>query len=278
MSRLLFAVLIVLSIAAPAAAELRVMCYGDALTSGGDEVDPTNSYPGELQRLRPDLEVVNEGRDGDVSGNFARFEAAIAEWPPDVVVLMLGTNDAVCTPSTPGCDTATPEQSAANILRMAESAQSKGAKVFVLTPPPAVCKADCDTMNEVAYNMWTRDAFTAKLADVLRQSQPVRGVRVADLRRRISDGAWARMSTDGLHPSPEANRMIARYISAYISHRGTQRARSERRSTELGSSGEQPPAAVRATRERRPAQGREARRDDEANPFARKPLDHRYAR
>jgi lysophospholipase L1-like esterase len=272
-SRLLFAVLVTLWIAAPAAAELRVMCYGDALTSGGDEVDPTNSYPGELQRLRPDLEVVNEGRDGDVSGNFARFEAAIADWPPDVVVLMLGTNDAVCAPTTPGCDTATPEQSAANILRMAESAQSKGAKVFVLTPPPAVCKADCDTLNEVAYKMWTRDAFTAKLADVLRRSQPIRGVRVADLRRRVSDSVWERLSTDGLHPSPEGNRMIARFVSAYISHKGTgtQRASTEQRSTGVSVAG-----GRRSTQRR--DQRREARRDDEANPFARKPLDHRYAR
>ena len=172
---------------------------------------------------------------------------------------MLGTNDAVCPPNaSPGCDTPTPEQSAANILRMAESAQSAGAKVLVLTPPPAVCKADCDTRNEVAYGMWTRDAFTGSLADVLRKSQPVRGVKVADLRRKLPDPVWERFSSDGLHPSDEGNRMIARFVSAYLSRGGTRQARTERG---------------------RPAT-REAKRapDDEQNPFARKPQDHRYKR
>jgi len=29
------------------------MCYGDSITAGSDEANPANSYPGELQRLRP---------------------------------------------------------------------------------------------------------------------------------------------------------------------------------------------------------------------------------
>ena len=252
------------------------MCYGDSITAGSDEADPAHSYPGELQRLRPDFEVVNEGRDGDVSGNVARFEAALAEWPPDVVVLMLGTNDAVCTPTaTEGCDeAATPEKAAANLLRMADAARKVGAKVLVLTPPPSVCKANCDSRNEIAYAMWMRDAFTGRLADVLRHTRTPRNVRIADLRSRLSDASWSTLSTNGLHPSTEGNRMIARFVAAYMPPRTKPRTvearRDERRRGDTRPRDE--------TRRHEPNRRSTRSATSDANPFARQPLDPRYAR
>jgi len=247
--------------ASPASSQLRVMCYGDSITAGSDESNPANSYPGELQRLRSDFDVVNQGRDGDVSGNLDRFKAALAETSPDVVVLMLGTNDPVCTPgATPGCkDAPTPEETATNLMRMADAARVAGATVLVLTPPPAVCKAHCDSRNDVAYAMWMRDAFTARLADVLRQVQTPRGIHVADLRRRLSDAAWSTLSTNGLHPSDEGNRMIARFVAAYIPSRDA------------------PHVTVAGRFDRRRHHRGETRSaTSEPNPFARKPQDPRY--
>jgi len=247
--------------ASPASSQLRVMCYGDSITAGSDESNPANSYPGELQRLRSDFDVVNQGRDGDVSGNLDRFKAALAETSPDVVVLMLGTNDPVCTPgATPGCkETPTAEETATNLMRMADAGRAAGAKVIVVTPPPAVCKAHCDSRNDVAYAMWMRDAFTGRLADVLRRVDTPRGIRVADLRRRLSDAAWARLSTNGLHPSEEGNRMIARFVAAYIPTRGA------------------PDVTVARHHDRQPRRGDETRSArSEPNPFARRPQDPRY--
>jgi lysophospholipase L1-like esterase len=253
----LFLIIALLLLAAPAAAQVRVLCYGDSLTLGGGAANPEYSYPSELQRLRPDLEVRNAGRVGDCSGDLDRFRAALAESQPDIVVLMLGTDDAVCASSaTSGCEQAcVPGRSAENVLTMAALAYNAGAKVFVLTPPPAVCNADCLARND-ANAAWLRDAVTGKLANELRRVRTPHGIRIADLRSRLSDTAWSTLSTDGVHPSVEGNRMIARFVAAYIGHSPT----------------------VRIAKKHRTASAREAKRTDEPSPFARNPQDRRYVR
>lgn len=225
-ARLLLAVCALL-IPAAAAADVRVMCYGDAITAGADDMfAPENSYPAQLQRLRPDLEVVNEGRGGDVSGNLDRLRAALADWPPQLVILMLGTNDAVCSSAdNPACEaaTATPEGTVGNLLRMAEEARAAGARVIILTPPPAVCDAACEGRHDVAFTTTMRDAFTERVAAELLHIRPPTGVRVANLRGKFTAASWQAVSLDGLHPTAEGNRVIAGFVAALIPKAGIPR-------------------------------------------------------
>jgi len=122
-----------------------------------------------------------------------------------------------------------------------------------------VCKAHCDSRNDVAYAMWMRDAFTARLTDVLRHVQPPPGIRIADLRRRLSDAAWSTLSTNGLHPSDEGNRMIARFVAAYIPSRDAPHVTVAGRFDRL-----------------RHHRGETRSATSEPNPFARSPQDPRY--
>ena len=224
----LLLVVCALLLPATASAESRVMCYGDSITAGADDMfAPENSYPAQLQRLRPDLDVVNEGRHGDVSGNLDRFRAALADWPPQLVVLMLGTNDAVCSAAdTPSCEaaTATPEGTVANLFRMADEARAAGANVLILTPPPAVCDAACEARHDLAFTTTMRHAFTARVADELLRARPPTGVRVANLRGRLTEASWQGLSLDGLHPSAEGNRVIAEFVAARIPKAESRRA------------------------------------------------------
>jgi lysophospholipase L1-like esterase len=202
---------------AAASADLRVMCYGDAITAG-DDGSPESSYPAQLQRLRPDLEVVNEGRRGDVSDNLDRFRKALTDWPPQLVVLMLGTNDATCDAAdTPFCasSTATPEHSVANLFRMADEAREAGAAVVILTPPPAVDGESCRENHELEYATALRHAFTGRIADELLRARPPIGVRVADLRGRLTDASCEALS--------EGNRIIADFVAKRIPKRDTRR-------------------------------------------------------
>jgi lysophospholipase L1-like esterase len=220
-ARLLLAVC-ALCLPARASAEMRVMCYGDSITAVGDVLHPEDSYPGQLQRLRPDLEVVNEGRAGDVSANLDRFRTALADWPPQLVVLMLGTNDPACDPArTPSCEpSTTPERTVANLFRMADEARRSGTAVVILTPTPAVCQAACRAQREAEFGMAVRQAFTARVAEELLHARPPAGVRVADLRGRFTDTSWEALSVDGLHPATEGNRVIAEFVAAQIPKRG----------------------------------------------------------
>jgi lysophospholipase L1-like esterase len=224
-ARLLLA-LCALWLPARAAADVRVMCYDDSITAVADKLHPENSYPGQLQQLRPDLEVLNEGRSGDVSGNLDRFRAALADWPPQLVVLLLGTNDPTCDPAlTPSCEasSATPERTVANLFRMADEARQSGATVVILTPTPATCDASCQAQAEKAFGMAVRQAFTARVATGLLHTSPRASVRVADLRGRFTDTSWEALSVDGLHPSTAGNRVIAEFVAAQIPKRHTPR-------------------------------------------------------
>ena len=276
-TRLLLALCMLLAPAA-AAAELRVMCYGDSITAGFSEGSGESSYPAQLQRRRPDLNVVNEGRPGDVSGNLERFRAALADWPPQLVVLMLGTNDGVCKPpDPPGCEAeATPQRTVANLLMMADEARAAGAQVLILTPPPVTCEDACEARHDVAFTMAMRQAFTKGVADELLHTRLPTGVRVANLRRRLTDASWASSSVDGLHPSPNGNRVIADFVAAHIPKPGGPRAakRPTRRQVagEAAPSEPRPPEAAPKPAPAVPSSppgAREAPR--EPDPFVRRP-------
>jgi acyl-CoA thioesterase I len=79
-------------------ADARVLAIGDSLTRGYGA--DGSGYAEQLQGLldgpggRPDLTVVNAGRDGERSdGLLARIDAALAEHQPAVVLLTSGGND-----------------------------------------------------------------------------------------------------------------------------------------------------------------------------------------
>lgn len=261
--RLLLAVCVLL-LPAAASADMRVLCYGDAITAGADDMfDSESSYPAQLQRLRPDLDVVNEGRGGEVSGDLERFRTALDDWPPQLVVLMLGTNDAVCsTADNASCEaeTATPESTVANLFRMAEEARAAGANVLILTPPPAVCNSACEARHDVAFATTMRDAFTERVADELLHARPPAGTRVANLRGRFTVASWEALSLDGLHPSAEGNRVIAEFVAARIPKAGN--ARTAKRD-----------APREAAREPAPEPTHEPAREPahEPDPFVRRP-------
>lgn len=90
------------STAAPDPTAIRVACVGDSITAGSGTVSPaTDAYPAQLQRLLGDgYRVGNFGVSGATllnSGDkpyrsLSQFRAAL-EFLPEVVVILLGTND-----------------------------------------------------------------------------------------------------------------------------------------------------------------------------------------
>lgn len=73
-----------------------VVCIGDSWTAG----QPFGNYPDELQRLSEELEVsprlriVNLGHGGaNSSQGIRRLRAALPEYHPDIVLVMIGNND-----------------------------------------------------------------------------------------------------------------------------------------------------------------------------------------
>ena len=203
-----------------------VMAYGDS-TTVGDAFRPQEAWPRVLGTLRPDLTVVNAGKKGDPSDNLGRFLEALETHTPDVVLLMLGTNDPVCRVGIDeACDApnATPKRTVRNLRSMALHARRRGAEVFVLTQTPALwvygnyCDLNpdlggCPNRVELEAALVLRQSHTRQVAEGLVAWRPRRNIRVLNLRDQFTVTNWRALATDGLHPNGAGNRLIAEYLA-----------------------------------------------------------------
>lgn len=194
-----------------------VLCAGDSLTANLN--DWTNSYPAQLQVLRPDLNVVNGGMPGDVTWNFGRLDTLLDQYAPQVVVLMYGTNDVFMPdisgiPPPPGGVLPDAGRSIRNLQRMARLAHLRGAGlVIVLSQPPAICITACPPDTEQIFA--ERTDRTLAIDHGLFARRPGRWLTPADLRDAMSLW-WLVETLDGLHPNVAGNARIAAFVSKLI--------------------------------------------------------------
>lgn len=204
---------VLLLLAQPAGAEV-ILCIGDSITQG--QMQPRGrSYPKHLQALLPADLVLNRGLAADVSSNEARFLAALQETKPNVMIIQYGTNDMM------GATPLTASQSVDHLRGMATAALQAGARVYLITPPPVVCKLPaCERESPDVYAQQARrNEGTAAIARELLQAKWPSRVRVLDLRSQWArlDGGWSAHSDDaGLHPNGAGYRLMAEWIARAI--------------------------------------------------------------
>jgi Lysophospholipase L1 and related esterases len=114
------------AIAGKEAGPLRIVAFGDSLTSGLG-LPESEAFPGQLQKaLRArghDIEIINAGVSGDTSAaGLERIDWAVPEGT-DAVILQFGSNDALR-----GLD---PKQTRANVEAMITKLKSRGIPVLL---------------------------------------------------------------------------------------------------------------------------------------------------
>lgn len=113
--------------AATKISELRVVAFGDSLTSG-HRLPKTESYPAELERrLRSEglpYTVVNHGVNGDTTAGGVRRLADVLAEQPHILIVAFGANDGLRGVPVP--------QVRANLEKIIETAQSRGARVLLV--------------------------------------------------------------------------------------------------------------------------------------------------
>lgn len=119
---------LIVSVFAHAAPTNVVLIFGDSL-SAGYGIASDQSWPSLLaKRLANDgtpYKVINASISGETStGGRARFDAALNQFHPRLVILELGANDALRGQSM--------EQLQGNLTAMVRSARAKGAKVLLV--------------------------------------------------------------------------------------------------------------------------------------------------
>ena len=199
MPRITWIVAVSIVFLTPPAHARSVLCFGDSTSW---------LYPSHLQRLRPDWQVINGARPGDVSSNVARLTTRLDREHPDVVVVMIGTNDVALRPDGRPAVTFDPRVTARNIRVLAGQARHAGARVMVLTQTPAWCPGSCP-----ARQQHTREVAHRLVAWGL---HPPPGVLVADLRDELTVHSWATLSDDGLHPNLPGAALIAAFVATRL--------------------------------------------------------------
>ena len=175
--------------ATPTPARPRVVCLGDSLTAGLG-LSPEQAYPALLEKRLAaaglDWEVVNAGVSGDTSaGGVRRLEWSLSG-EVRVLVLALGAND--------GLRGLPPAQLRANLARIIEAAQQRGAKVVLagMEAPPNF-----------------GGPYTREFREVYRDLAKAYPVSYVPFLLEGVAGVPALNQPDGIHPTAEGQRRIA---------------------------------------------------------------------
>ena len=188
---------LLVAVASPAFGGARlVVALGDSITAGLG-VAPEEAYPAlleaRLQREGFDYRVVNAGVSGDTSaGGLRRIDWAL-KLRPDVVIVALGAND--------GLRGQPPDDLHNNLTRIVERAKASGARVLLagMRVPPN-------------YGADYARAFAGVYPAVARTT----GAALAPF---LLDGVAgeARLNqADGIHPTPEGQRVIAERLWPHL--------------------------------------------------------------
>jgi acyl-CoA thioesterase I len=173
-----------------------IVAFGDSL-SAGFGADPGKSYPDflqqELDRRGARYRVVNAGISGDTTTDGLERIETVTALKPAIVILEFGGNDGLR-----GLPVSTTR---ANLDQMIVALQKAGAKIVLagMTLPPN-------------YGPDYIHSFEAVYKDLAKQH----GLALIPFLLRGVGGNPALMQRDGIHPTADGNRIVARNVIEFL--------------------------------------------------------------
>lgn len=194
--------------------KIRVACIGDSITYGAGVKDrQKDAYPALLQEMLGDrYQVLNYGLPGKTlqregSDPFTKnpHYQMSSDARPAVVVIMLGTNDAMPKNWNPfGYEQQLKEMVDAYL------ALESSPQVFIAIPPAAYCEEG----KETALYRIPPERISGEIADAIRRVGEDKNVEVIDTNTPTSGHReWV---PDGIHPNEEGSRVIAETVAQAI--------------------------------------------------------------
>ena len=179
---------------------MKILCIGDSNTYGYDPRSYTGSrYPAEVRwtdRLKGDLEVINCGMNGaKVPHESYGAAGLIRSNDPDLVIIMLGTNDLTCGTAA--------EETAERMGIFLDPVIQEGRPVLLISPPL------------LQFGEWVMDGEileeSRKLGEEYRKLAEEKGCLYADA------GKWdIEVTFDGVHFSPEGHTAFAEKMNELL--------------------------------------------------------------
>jgi acyl-CoA thioesterase I len=192
-----------------ASAATNIACVGDSLTFGADLENPdVESYPAVLQTLLPsDYVVRNFGvnattllRNGDTPYWDTPTFAESGAFQPNIVLLMLGTND-----SKPINWSTHSAEFAGDYAAMIQHYRELGAEVYAVLPPPVY---------EPGVYEITPAVLNEEIVPLIRQTAMTEGAPVIDVFAALSN--HPELFPDTVHPNAAADQLIAQTVFAAL--------------------------------------------------------------
>ena len=196
-----------------------VVCVGDSITFGAGVTGRENTYPAMLQAMLGEGFVVKNcgengrtlQREGMLNPPDASFNFPMTYWDsqvmttavnaaPDIVIIMLGTNDA----KDWNWNAENYTSQYAELIRYFQSLPGEP-RVYAVIPPPGF-----DAHEGVKAADSIDREILAALGDCIREATQACGCPVIDL-YGVFEGR-GELFPDGIHPNAEGNRIIARQI------------------------------------------------------------------
>ena len=182
-----------------------IVCFGDSITK--------RTYPDILAGL-VNADVIKSAVAGHSTGQaMSRLGPQVLEQEPDVVVILLGTNDIrvdnqkVHVPR---------EKFRSNLTTMVTSCQKTGAKVVLCTLPPIDSKPYFERHNKKIYEK--NGGLASLVADyrtIAIEVAKANNATPVDLNSLLAEEPrW--LSSDGVHPTEFGNAVIAKHITAAV--------------------------------------------------------------
>lgn len=165
--------------------------------------------------------VVNFGRPGYNSAELLEMLPVVLDAKPKLVVVMIGTNDVVWTKKL-----LTPEQTAENLRKIADTVAASGAKVVLCTIPPCI---EAVVGRREKMDAATTAGLNAKVQAInahIRSIAAEKKIPLADFytlftgdlagKDSLIRNAVNARSQDGVHPTPDGYRRMAEMVAAVI--------------------------------------------------------------
>jgi lysophospholipase L1-like esterase len=183
-----------------------ILCYGDSITFGRFPqagVDASNNWVALLQKDRPQSKLVNAGKNGRRSDDFAGLDGALKATPqPDRVLVLLGTNDL----GKEDCSAAVSENLAKMIATIRK--QAPKAEILLLSPTNVALQNLGDWWRTNRGVGEHSPAHVEALEAALRKLAEREKTAFLSLRPVVPPEHLP----DGIHPDKDGHRLIAEAI------------------------------------------------------------------
>jgi lysophospholipase L1-like esterase len=182
---------------------IRVACIGDSITEGYGIENRHNSYPHQLQMLLGDeYQVLNYGlsgrtlqKDGDLPYTEEIFYTISQDAKPDIVLIMLGTNDA--------------RPSNWNASRYEEELEEFVKEYQELDSAPIVYLMTCPPIFRMGLSQ-THEILVDEVIPIIERVAEKRGVLTIDIFLALEN--HEEFFWDGVHPNANGSKIIAETV------------------------------------------------------------------